>query len=159
MFTTTRLLQGRTTYAVLCKSPCCALHTPDAFLQQLIDSFTTSLATVTDRVVKFGANDSLVSGFWELRVQIDEVLTQMAIRACHWELHWQPPPHAPACLEVLILNIDRCTKNAFFLMPPHGRMIVIPTDLEDAFATDDRHGDRVCGASGSDVCQASCAHR
>jgi hypothetical protein len=47
---------------------------------------------VADRVWWAGANDSFVKGFWELRLNISEVVMEMAA-------------------QTLMLNVDRCTKN------------------------------------------------
>ena len=58
----------------------------------LINAFTVSIQTVADRVWYFGTNDSFVKGFWDLRVNLSNVVTEMAA-------------------QTLIHNIDRCTKN------------------------------------------------
>lgn len=104
----------------------------------LIDSFTTSLSSVVQRAqMGAPANDSFELGFWSLRVDADEVIKEMAI-------------------QTFILNIDRCTKNHFYLLGADGRFRVIPTDLEDAFATDDRAGQRDCAAQGWPCRDAHC---
>jgi hypothetical protein len=58
----------------------------------IVNAFTLSIQTVADRVWYYGANDSFVKGFWELRLNITEVVTEMAA-------------------QTLMLNVDRCTKN------------------------------------------------
>ena len=77
-----------------------------------------------------------MAGFWSLRADGAEIVLEMAV-------------------QTLILNIDRCTKNHLYLLRPDGRMMVVPTDLEDAFATDDRNGYRDCSAKRA-ICDPFC---
>ena len=97
----------------------------------VINNFTTSLQEVVNRVSWAGVNDSFVRGFWELRVNVGEVVNEMAV-------------------QTLILNIDRCSKNHYIYRTPDGRFGLIPYDVEDAFATDFRsnHAARSCLAQG-----------
>ena len=129
----------------------------------IVNSFTMSIQNVADRVWYLGVNDSFVKAFWELRVDLAQVVTEMAA-------------------QTLIHNIDRCTKNHVRacvracaplscrqrrLMPARllqvyahervtDRWSVIPMDLEDAFATDSRDGFRDCSAQGNSCRDAYC---
>ena len=44
----------------------------------IVNSFTMSIQNVADRVYWAGTNDSFVKGFWELRVNVSQVITEMA---------------------------------------------------------------------------------
>ena len=96
---------------------------------------------MTSRVQSAGADDPFVKAFWKLRVNSSEVVLHMAF-------------------QTLILNVDRCTKNVVYAIGPDLRWQVVPIDLEDAFATDDREGKRDCEAEGAscrdDYCYLSC---
>lgn len=106
----------------------------------VVNNFTTSLQEVVNRVSWAGINDSFVKGFWQLRVNVGEVVNEMAV-------------------QTLILNIDRCSKNHYIHRTPDGRFGLIPYDVEDAFATDWRsnHAARSCSArDGAAATAAAC---
>jgi len=51
--------------------------------------------------------------------------------------------------QTAMLNQDRCTKNHFYHKARSGRWTVIPYDLKDAFASDNRGSGRDCAALGA----------
>ena len=75
----------------------------------LINSFTMSIENVANRVWYYGVNDSFVKGFWELRVDLAQVVTEMAA-------------------QTLILNIDRCTKNHVRATCVHARASALSSE-------------------------------
>ena len=118
----------------------------------LVNSFSMSIEQVANRVFYYGSNDSFVQAFWSQRVDLPQVVTEMAA-------------------QTLVLNVDRCTKNHVYAHLKGARFLrvsmpvlselrrgpqlaatdkwrVIPMDLEDAFATDSRDGYRNCAAEG-----------
>jgi len=119
------------------------LPASDRRYDRLINEFAVGLQNVNDRVACYGANDSFVKGFWDLRVDRKAIINEMAV-------------------QTLMLNVDRCTKNHYWAKTlPDGRWFTIPEDVEDAFATDSRKGYRNCSAEGwacrDPYCYLSCA--
>jgi spore coat protein CotH len=93
---------------------------------------------VANRVYYYGANDSFVRAFWSQRVDLPQVVTEMAA-------------------QTLMLNVDRCTKNHVYArLRATDTWRVVPLDLEDAFATDSRDGYRNCAAEGYPCKDAYC---
>ena len=104
----------------------------------LINSFALSLEQVANRVYYYGANDSFVRAFWSQRVDLPQVVTELAA-------------------QTLMLNVDRCTKNHVYArLRATDTWRVVPLDLEDAFATDSRDGYRNCAAEGYPCKDAYC---
>jgi hypothetical protein len=111
----------------------------DRLYDNVLNNFSTSLQQVVDRVSWAGPNDSFVQGFWDLRVNVGEVINEMAV-------------------QTLIFNVDRCAKNHYIFRTPDARWGLIPYDVEDAFATDFRsnHLPRSCAAQGWACRDAGC---
>jgi hypothetical protein len=85
----------------------------------VVNAFTMSIQTVADRVWYAGTNDSFVKEFWNRRVNITQVVTEMAAQVLIHNVGAWAEPCAAACLMRAMLTRtppfthlpDRCTKN------------------------------------------------
>jgi hypothetical protein len=101
----------------------CALLQPadvwDRSHDVVVNAFTMSIQTVADRVWYAGTNDSFVKEFWNRRVNITQVVTEMAAQVLIHNIGAWAEPCAAACLLRAMLTrtptcarlLDRCTKN------------------------------------------------